>query len=106
MRKIGTINGSDIISARIKRSLFWEKIALGSMFLCASCAFADEALWKMYVEAGTEAYKDGRYATAEIIFLAARTEAEGFGSNDVRLALTLFWLARVDDAEQNDKRPS
>jgi hypothetical protein len=56
----------------------------------------------MYVETGTEAYEAGRSATAKTMFLAARTEAEGFGSNDVRLASTLFWLARVYNAEQND----
>ncbi len=58
----------------------------------------------MYLETGTKAYQDGRYATAETMFLAARTEAEGFGSNDVRLASTLFQLARVYNAEKKDER--
>jgi tetratricopeptide (TPR) repeat protein len=72
------------------------------MFLCS--AFADEALWKMYVETGTNAYQDGRYPTAETMFLAARTEAEEFGSNDLRLASTLFQLARVYNAEKENEK--
>jgi tetratricopeptide (TPR) repeat protein len=74
------------------------------MFLCSSSAFASEALWKTYVETGTEAYQDERYATAETMFLAARKEAEGFGSNDVRLASTLSQLALVYYTEKKDEQ--
>ncbi len=91
-------------AARFKPSLLWGKVALGWMFLCSAAALAQEALWNMYVETGKDAYQYGRYATAETMFLAARKEAEGFGSNDVRLASTLFWLARVYDADKKDEK--
>jgi tetratricopeptide (TPR) repeat protein len=89
-----------IRAAGSKPSLFWEKIALGSMFLCSSSAFASEALWKTYIETGTEAFQDERYATAETMFLAAGKEADEFGSSDVRVASTLFQLALVYYAEK------
>ena len=93
-----------IRAARFRPSLLWGGIALGSMFVCSAAAFADEALWKMYVETGAEAYEAGRYATAETMFLAACTEAEGFGANDLRLASTLFQLARVYNREDKDEK--
>ena len=94
-----------ICAARCKVTLLWGRIAFGSMFLCSAAALAEEALWKMYLETGTQAYREGRYGIAETMFLAARTEAERFGSNDVRLASTLFWLARVYVADhKNDDK--
>ena len=100
-----------IRAARFKPSPLWIGIALGSMFLCSAGAVAEEALWKMYFEAGTKAYGHDQYATAETMFLAARKEAEGFGSSDVRLASTLFQLALVyytekkyEQAEPNYRR--
>jgi hypothetical protein len=88
-----------ICAVSFRPSLLWRRIAFTSIFLSSAAVFADETLWKMYVETGTQAYEHRRYATAETIFLAARTEAEGFGLNDVRLATTLFQLARVYSAE-------
>lgn len=51
--------------------------------------------WKTAVEAGNEAYADGRVAQAEIHFLAALEEAEKFGEEDSRLGLSLNNLAAV-----------
>jgi tetratricopeptide (TPR) repeat protein len=51
--------------------------------------------WKTAVEAGTEAYESGRVAQAEIHFLEAFQEAETFGEDDLRLALSLNNLAAV-----------
>jgi tetratricopeptide (TPR) repeat protein len=93
-----------IWATRFKPSLLSRTIAFGLMFLCSRAAFGDEALWKMYVETGTKAYENERYATAETMFLAAHKEAEGFGRNDLRLASTLFQLARVYNAEKKDEK--
>lgn len=51
--------------------------------------------WKAAVEAGNEAYANERVAQAEIHFLDALKEAEIFGEDDLRLALSLNNLAAV-----------
>jgi tetratricopeptide (TPR) repeat protein len=51
--------------------------------------------WKAAVEAGNEAYANGKVAQAEIHFLDALKEAETFGEEDSRLALSLNNLAAV-----------
>lgn len=45
------------------------------------------------MEAGGQAYADGKVPEAEVKFLAALAEAESFGENDPRLALCLNNLA-------------
>src|SRR5215467_12127342 len=95
-----------ISATKFRASLLWSSIAFGLIFLCSTAALGDDALWKTYVDTGTEAYqeKPPRYATAETMFLAARKEAEGFGSSDVRLASTLFQLALVYYTEKKDEQ--
>ncbi len=51
--------------------------------------------WKQAVEAGNTAYGNGRVAEAERIFLEALEEAEKFGEEDVRLAVSLNNVAAV-----------
>jgi tetratricopeptide (TPR) repeat protein len=51
--------------------------------------------WKAAVEAGNQAYENGRVAQAEIHFLEALKQAESFGQDDARLALSLNNLAAV-----------
>lgn len=51
--------------------------------------------WKAAVEAGNEAYESGRTAQAEIHFLEALKEAETFGEDDIRLALSLNNVAAI-----------
>lgn len=51
--------------------------------------------WKAAVEAGNDAYSRDRIAEAEQQFLEALKEAEHFGEDDVRLALSLNNLAAV-----------
>lgn len=51
--------------------------------------------WKAAVEAGNEAYAQERVAQAEVKFLEALEEAEKFGEDDPRLALSLNNLAAV-----------
>ena len=45
--------------------------------------------WQEHIEAGNEAFENGRYADAERMFGLAMEEAERFGDKDPRLALTL-----------------
>lgn len=51
--------------------------------------------WKAAVEAGNDAYERGRIAEAEVKFLEALKEAESFGEDDLRLALSLNNLAAI-----------
>lgn len=51
--------------------------------------------WKSCVEEGNAAYADGKVAQAEVHFLEAVQQAEAFGPEDARLALSLNNLAAV-----------
>jgi tetratricopeptide (TPR) repeat protein len=51
--------------------------------------------WKAAIEAGNEAFANERVAQAEVHFLDALKEAETFGEDDLRLALSLNNLAAV-----------
>jgi tetratricopeptide (TPR) repeat protein len=51
--------------------------------------------WKAAVEAGNDAYERGRIAEAEVKFVEALKEAETFGEDDARLALSLNNLAAI-----------
>lgn len=51
--------------------------------------------WRQYVDEGNVAYENGRVPEAEVQFLKALQEAEKFGENDARLALTLNNLAAI-----------
>lgn len=51
--------------------------------------------WKSLVDEGTAAYERGKIPEAEVKFLAALEEAERFGEEDPRLALTLNNLAAM-----------
>lgn len=55
--------------------------------------------WKSLVEAGNQAYAQGKIPEAEVQFLAALKEAELFGEDDPRLALSLNNLAAIYHAE-------
>jgi tetratricopeptide (TPR) repeat protein len=52
-------------------------------------------LWDAYIAAGDKAYGEERYEIAEIMFLAARKEADYFGPRNHRVATTLFRLAHL-----------
>lgn len=51
--------------------------------------------WKAMVEEGNDSYAQGKIPEAEVKFLAALEEAEKFGEDDPRLALTLNNLAAM-----------
>ena len=69
-------------------------LLLGILCL-ASFAVAQSTAWEKYIKAGTEAYQRGQYAEAEKQALAALQEAEKFGPNDQRFAISLLFLGRV-----------
>jgi len=51
--------------------------------------------WSGHLSAGEEAAQQGHYADAEKQLVAALREAEGFGSHDVRLAVSLVTLGEL-----------
>ncbi len=56
-----------------------------------------ESLWKKYNVQGSEAFQQARYAKAKKLYLAALQEAEKFGEQDPRLAISLNNLAALYD---------
>ncbi|MCI0724532.1 MAG: tetratricopeptide repeat protein, partial [Acidobacteria bacterium] len=56
---------------------------------------ADKLAWKSEMDAGTLLLKQGRHVEAEEHLGKAMREAENFGSNDLRLAMTLNNLGSV-----------
>ncbi|MBY0358710.1 MAG: tetratricopeptide repeat protein [Candidatus Obscuribacterales bacterium] len=55
--------------------------------------------WNDLIEAGNQAYENGKIPEAEVKFLAALEIAEKFGEEDHRLALSLNNLAAIYHAE-------
>ncbi|MFQ5792920.1 MAG: tetratricopeptide repeat protein [Acidobacteriota bacterium] len=60
--------------------------------------------WEKYMAAGAKAYQQGRYAVAEKSLQAALKEAERFGPQDERLAVTLNDLAALYGAQGRHSR--
>ncbi len=57
--------------------------------------FFQRGSWKSYGKAGGKAYQKGNYPEAEKQFAAALKEAEGFGPQDPRVAVSLTNLAAL-----------
>ena len=77
----------------------WLLIVVISVVFVSTQASAQGTLWRKYMEDGTKAYQQRRYADAEKSFQSALKEAEGFGQEDLRLALTLNNLAFLYQAQ-------
>ena len=74
----------------------WQLVAalyLAFLFTAA----CQRTRWESNNAAGVKAFQQGRYADAEKLFLAALKEAEGFGPDDPRLAMSLNNLAGLYD---------
>jgi len=56
---------------------------------------ADDARWQELVDSGNASYSKRRVAQAEVFFLDALKEAEKFGEDDPRLAMTLNNMAAI-----------
>ncbi|MDT4896705.1 MAG: hypothetical protein QOH25_1782 [Acidobacteriota bacterium] len=69
--------------------------ALVLLLLTPATVLTQDSLWKTYIDAGTKAYEEGQYSEAERRFNLARREAESFGPEDPRLALSYYNLALV-----------
>ncbi|MBI3373930.1 MAG: tetratricopeptide repeat protein [Betaproteobacteria bacterium] len=69
-----------------------------AVFVCC-IAFAGEAEWKNYMDAGNAAYRQGDSRAATSSFQAALREAESFGSGDPRLATSLHNLAVLNQSQ-------
>ena len=65
------------------------------VLLASSQASAQSTLWGIYIHAGKEAADKARYPEAAKHYLAALKEAESFGPEDPRLALSLNNLAEL-----------
>jgi len=55
--------------------------------------FAQDTLWRAYMDDGLAAHEAGRYAEAEKLLQFAVAEAEKFGPSDLRLAISFNNLA-------------
>ena len=91
------------------RGIFHRTFLL--LLLGSGLALAGEAEWREHMQAGDAAQKGGDKFTATTRFDAALREAEGFGPQDLRLAITLSRVAanlqaqgRLADAEKNYRR--
>ncbi len=64
-------------------------------------ASAQETRWYSIMDDASKAYHQADYAQAEKLYLAALKEAEKFGNQDLRLALSLNNLARLYKTQGN-----
>jgi len=81
------------------RGLIVGLLVLPFSFAVVSC---QGNRWDKYLADGAKAFEQHRYDEAEKWLKAALNEAEGFGSNDPRLATTLDDLAEVYHAQGKD----
>ncbi len=77
----------------------WLLVGLVCLALWPAHVSAQGGLWQTYIVAGFEAYQRGDYAEAETQLSAALKEAEGFGSQDPRLAASHGLLGEVYKAQ-------
>lgn len=81
-----------------KSHSLWLVGTLG-LALWSSATFGQGVPWDTYMEAGEQAYRQGRYAEAEKALRAALNEAERFGPQDPRLAASFNNLAALYRAQ-------
>ncbi len=80
-----------IYQARKKPNIMsWLLVVLLALVVLAGCKRTD---WESNKTAGNKAYQEGKYTEAEKLYFAVLKEAEGFGSQDPRLATSLNNLA-------------
>src|SRR5687767_8975309 len=68
------------------------------LFFAYRTSLAEEALWQKAIREGRQLLEQGPYAEAEKAYLLALAEAEKFGPEDRRLALSLNELAVLYNA--------
>ena len=72
----------------------WAALACLVLGFVPACA-PSVTSWSGHLSAGEEAVQQGHYAEAESQFVEALREAEGFGSRDVRLAVSRVTLGEL-----------
>ncbi len=77
----------------------WLVVAAVCLLLWPAAAGARKSAWEKFNAAGMEAFNEGHFSKAEKMFLAALKKAEGFGSQDPRLADSLNNLALLYKAQ-------
>ena len=89
-------NKRDSIRSGKRRWLLAEVLCLTFGLALAS---AQQTAWEKYIEAGQQAYEQGDYPEAQKIFSAALEEADKFGPDDPRVAISLAWLTVLNDTQ-------
>ncbi len=82
-----------------KHKTRWLLVGLVCLALWPAHPSAQGSLWETYMDAATAAYQQGNYPEAEKELAAALKEAEGFGPQDPRLAMSLNNLAALYHAQ-------
>ena len=77
-------------------------IAVLCLLLHPTQASAQDNLWETCIKAGMQSYRQGKYAEAEVQFLAALKEAENFDPEDPRLDRSLNFLVELYLAQGMD----
>lgn len=78
----------------------WYLLFLTSLYIGWSvCVIAGEAQWERHMGAAGGTYQRGEYGEVERELEAALNEAEAFGEQDPRFAMTLNSLAAVYKAQ-------
>jgi tetratricopeptide (TPR) repeat protein len=70
-------------------------VGLLCLVLGTTCTAPQDTAWDAHVAAAKKAFQQGDYAEAESQFRAALEKAEGFGSQNPRLAISLNNLASL-----------
>ncbi len=70
-------------------------VRIGDEFALLQLLTEQESRWIAQISAGIEANQQGRYADAGLLIVSAVEEAEGFGPEDPRLAMSLNRLAEL-----------
>ncbi len=70
----------------------WLLVGVVCLTFGLALASAQQTAWENYLEAGQKAYEQGDYPEARRVFSAALEEADKFGPDDPRVAISLACL--------------
>ena len=79
------MGGGGVVLITTNRKIWILAGLLCLALVTVAYVFLEDEQWKDYNDAGFKAYRQGRYAEAEVQWEAALEEAERFGSDDPRL---------------------
>jgi len=89
------------------RKVSWMLVVILCLVLVLIQARIQETQWRKHLTAGAKAHREGRYSDAVNSFQAAAKDAEAFGPQDPRLAISLNNLARLyhQQGKYNEAEP-